>query len=84
MRYPRIDPAIQARYDQLKVFRPLEHDLTNYIEWCRHLCATCKKPHFHKKGKFRPCMAPFICGRCPKCREALKIKKMLVNQGRLW
>jgi ssDNA-binding Zn-finger/Zn-ribbon topoisomerase 1 len=83
-RNPRPDNKWLYNWDSMKVFRPLEHDLTNYTEWCCHLCADCKRKHYHKKGKFRPCMAPYVCGRCPTCRELLKIKQQLVNQGRVW
>lgn len=71
-------------WDSLKVFRPLEHDLTNHVENCGHLCQFCHRPHYHMKGKFRPCMAPYVCGRCPNCRKELKLKQQLQNQGRLY
>lgn len=82
LKNPAPDPRILTPYDQLKVFRPLEHNLTNYNEYCSHLCADCKGKHYHIRGRFRPCMAPFICGRCGRCRRKLALSRQFLNQAR--
>lgn len=80
---PAPDNKFLYNWDSLKVFRPLEHDLTEQVEFCEHKCMFCMKKHYHQKGAYRPCMAPYICGRCPRCRKALKLKQQLINQARL-
>jgi hypothetical protein len=81
---PAPDPSLLRQYDDLKIFRPLEHNLIDHKVWCAHLCRFCRKPHYHQRGKYRPCLAPYVEGRCPKCRKELALKQILINQGRKW
>jgi hypothetical protein len=81
---PAPDNKFLYNWDSLKVFRPLEHNLTESVIWCKHLCMYCKGEHYHRIGSYRPCMAPKpVCGICPKCREAIRLKQQLINQGRI-
>jgi hypothetical protein len=63
---------------------PIKKDVTSEIYTCEHECQICYRKHYHQRRKFFTigCGAPYRCGWCPVCRNNIRMKQMLINQGR--